>query len=295
MKFNDMLKQDVNDYLYALNVIKVRPEEFEMSFDPDYDSTEYVKYIEKDYVFFDNENFKDSYESVIRCTLVDFGFISTDKETQIMLNAERDELNKNLGDKRIFKKVDILGIDNIQKTINFYGAFSGDTYTIGISSFNNIQPIAKCHLLYIPLSIKKREIYYQLLAESRLLLEEDKIKLAFFTAFSAFDMYINDQEVNRTLVVMKDGNIVNRRLEEKLKDIYKHALNKTDLGRDNIWGVLISEYGHLEDIRNDIAHGRDIVCEYDNYKKLILVISSFMIAIENSLDTFEEIYESEIR
>ena len=89
-----------------------------------------------------------------------------------------------------------------------------------MSVLSEFKAVAICLIGYIPKNITEKEFYYQILAESRLLLEEDKINLAFFTAFSAIDLYINYWEEYHKFTTNK-----NRRLKEKLKDIFKEYIS----------------------------------------------------------------------
>ena len=299
MKYIDMKKNsDVNDFLRRLNVINYTKEIFDLSLYPDWDSTEYDKDNSKDYVFFNTEYFKNKYDTVIKCHLEDYGFWSDDKEDNELFNVEGEELIKDIGDSSSNHKINTLvvkGINNFEKEINFYGAFHGDSFTMDLGGLTSFKPIAECYLLYVPKNIKSRKFYYQLLAESRLLLEEDKVKLAFFTAFSAFDLYITYWEEYHNLIKYADDeNVLNRRLEERLKDIYKNALSIDNIGKNIIWSSLMNEYNYLTDKRNDIAHGRDSEIIYEDYKNLIALISTFILTMECSCETFEDVELSDI-
>ena len=287
MTYTQMKKKNQNDeFFYKLKLILIAKVEFEIDLDPDCDSTEYDKHKYKEYVFFQKEYFNEMYNSILDCYIEDYGFKSDNKEENEKINAEGSELKKTIstdfGDG--INKFELQGIDNINKTLNFYGAFFGDSAIMNMSNFSDFKPVAVCLIGYIPKNIKEKEFYYQLLAESRLLLEEDKINLAFFTAFSAIDLYINEWEENHQLTIEK-----NRRLKEKLKDIFKTKLDIQDLGKHKVWTSLITEFDRLESLRNDIAHGRQIELHKNDYNELIIVIISFILAMEYQLDTFEEI------
>lgn len=287
MTYNQMKKKNQNDdFLYKLNLILAKEIEFEINLDPDYDSTEYDKHTYKEYVFFQKEYFNEEYNSILRCYIKDYGFKSDNKEENELLNNDDRDLAKIIPsdfNERI-NKFELQGIDNINKTLNFYGAFFGDSFVMDMSVLSEFKAVAICLIGYIPKNITEKEFYYQILAESRLLLEEDKINLAFFTAFSAIDLYINYWEEYHKFTTNK-----NRRLKEKLKDIFKNALNVQDLGKHQIWSSLIIEFDKLELLRNDIAHGRQIKLNKNHYNELIIVIISFILAMEHNLHTFEEI------
>jgi cell fate (sporulation/competence/biofilm development) regulator YmcA (YheA/YmcA/DUF963 family) len=279
-------KNQADNFLYKLNLISAKKVEFELNLYPDYDSIEYDKYRHKEYVFFQKEYFNEEYNSVLKCHISDYGFKSDNQEENELINEEGNDLVKvissNFNEK--INKFELQSIDNINKTLNFYGAFFGDSFIMDISIFSEFKSVAICLIEYIPKDIIEKDFYYQILAESRLLLEEGKINLAFFTAFSSIDLYINYWEEYHQLAINKK-----RRLKEKLKDIFKNALNIQNLGKHQIWSSLIAEFNKLELWRNDIAHGRQIELNKNNYNELIIVIVSFIFAMEHNLHTFEEI------
>ena len=279
-------KNTIDLLLKKLSVLDEVIINFPLSLEPDYDSTDYEGLSSKVYVFFDNINFDEDCFSVIEVSIKDFGFIGTGDNFIQELFPDTDSLKKQINEEDYFKKLDLIGIDNITKNISLYGAFKGDSSLI--SGEFDVEPIAKLELLTIPKSIDTLNFHYKLLAESRLLFEEGKIKLSFFTAFSAFDMFINYEEENRGLIKTDSNGNINRRLTEKLKDIYKNALLKDDLGKDQIWSELLPKYNKLEDLRNDIAHGRDVQCTTYEYELLIIVITSFILSITKKIDTFQE-------
>ena len=209
-------KNDIDFLLKKLSVLDQFISNFTLSFDPGCDSTDYEGLATKDYVFFDQIDFEKEYFSVIKVSIIDYGFVGVKDENYKEMFPDCDDLEKNLGDEAYFKKLDLIGTDNIMKQINLYGAYRGDGFLM--SGMMSVDPVVKLELLTIPKDIETISFYYRILAESRLLFQEKKTKLAFFTAFSAFDMFINDEEENRGLIKYDSkGDIINRRLEEKLK------------------------------------------------------------------------------
>lgn len=287
MTFKQMVtKHHMNDFLYRLQVLKVEKKQYKLSLYPDFDSTKYEKYNQKDYVFFYQINFQNEYSSIVKCILDDYGFCSDDEALNEVLNHDNEKLVKEIGDDKI-NKVKIFGIDNIKKTIDFYGAFNGDNYTIDM---DDIDFVANCLILYIDKNISQKEFYYQLLAESRLLMEEGKNNLAFFTAFSAIDLYINYWEDYHKLEKKDDnGKIINQSLDDRLKAVYKNAIDENDLSKNVIWNSVIADFNTLTKKRNDIAHGRKIEIGEEDYKLLLAVISSLIITMEKLCETFDDV------
>lgn len=289
-----MLKEkNINDFLYSLNVLTIEKKLMELSLDPDYDATGYKKGESKEYVFFHFLDFENTYDSVVRCIVEDYGFFSEDESIHNMFQRAGENLIKQLGEgdrESRLNKVELLGIDNIQKSINFFGSFYGDSYTMEMSTNTDFKPVASCLFLYVPKSIKTKEFYYQLLAESRLLYEKGKVNLAFFTAFTSMDLYVNYWEEYHKLEKRdNNGEIVNQRLDDRLKTVYKNALGEMNLGKNQVWTSLKGEFDTLTLLRNDISHGREITITEEQYKSLLAVISSLIISMEHQCITFNEI------
>lgn len=294
MTYKQILKEkNINDFLYSLNVLTVEKKLMELSLDPDYDATGYKKGESKEYVFFHFLDFENTYDSVVRCIVEDYGFFSEDESIHNMFQRAGENLIKQLGEgdrESRLNKVELLGIDNIQKSINFFGSFYGDSYTMEMSTNTDFKPVASCLFLYVPKSIKTKKFYYQLLAESRLLYEEGKVNLAFFTAFTSMDLYVNYWEEYHKLEKRdNNGEIVNQRLEDRLKTVYKNALGEMNLGKNQVWTSLKGEFDTLTLLRNDISHGREITITEEQYKSLLAVISSLIISMEHQCITFDEI------
>jgi len=280
MTFKKLMKgYNLNDFFYQLNILKIEKKLIELNIYPDYDATTYVKYQQKDYIFFDSQDFDDKYDSVIKSSIIEYGFYDSNSED---VDSDEDKISDELYDLGHFNDLKLIAIHNIEKTITFFGAYFGDYST----DHPDYPAVALCIIVYIPKHIKTKEFHLQLLAESRVLYEENKSNLAFFTAFSAIDLYINEKEKQYGLEkIDNDGKIIQQRLEDRLKAVYKKMTQISDLSKD-IWSVLIEHFKILIDIRNDIAHGEkvDEVTEQE-YKLLIAVIFSLIMKMENPIES----------
>lgn len=132
---------------------------------------------------------------------------------------------------------------------------------------------------------KNFEFYNQLIAESRILLTEEKFKLSYFLLYSAIENYINNE--------LSSENF-EERLEDKLKRLCK--MNLGDLNKNKIYSSIVANFKNYTTIRNTIAHGKKEIeltktdlYEFSNFVLLIIYINKTEI---NNFEDLLKIYNT---
>lgn len=168
-----------------------------------------------------------------------------------------------------FYKINITGIDNFEKKINYQGAFWGHTDSIDngyyyFYSFINILGTLKNN---------NRKIFHDLIIESYSLFIEERFKQSFYIAYSAFENFINEKYYNN--FPSQDRNI---RLEQKIILIFNNNSS------NEIFDFLKNNLKKYTNTRNDIAHGNNTnKIEKKHVVNLLNLVLSTIISYEQNI------------
>ncbi|MBJ8428615.1 hypothetical protein [Acinetobacter bereziniae] len=156
-----------------------------------------------------------------------------------MDNDFMDSINPN------FTKVEIIGVDNFNCTINYHGSFYGDSSCLNMVEYG--QTFMELSLLC---SNQNIPFYKELLLDSYIHLEEKNYKMSAFIAFTAFESFVND---------VSGREDVEERLVNKFKFAFKSKqVDGKNLNSYDSFTKLLNFYNdeNLPEIRNNIAHGK---------------------------------------
>jgi hypothetical protein len=298
---NKVTTEELNKFfLSELNIIKEEIVFVEIDIYPDFDISEYEKGIDKTYFFKNDWKFKTNYDSIITAEIISTEAFEIDTVRENKENLElatEDDNGKSLLeiikdtfliDKDSFsdlslgswdafelKPVNIIKIDNVERTLTYNGSYFGDPNYVEMAGFDIISQI-QVHGYK-----KNHEFFKQLIAESQILLAEKKYKLSFFLVYSSLENFIN---------VELRSEEEEARLEEKLKRLCKQ--NFGELNSNKIYSSLIDKFKDFTITRNTIAHGND---DIDISKELLfdfLNFTLFMIYINtNKISSFSDVYD----
>jgi hypothetical protein len=290
---------ELNSFLLSeLNIVKTEIIFIEIDIDPDYDVTDYEKGIGKNYYFKNKWNFKHEYNSIIEAEIIASYPILLEtihdikSQHNITINCSNSEIYSEvlrkayLVDKDCFNgkplenwddfkvnTININEINNIKKEITYDGGFFGELPYIKFADFEVVSKIR------VKGFKKNFEFYNQLIAESKILLTEDKYKLSYFLLYSAIENYINNKLNSENL---------EERLEDKLKRLCK--INLGDLNKNKIYSSIVTNFKKYTAIRNTIAHGKEEIeitkthlFEFSNFVLLIIYIN------KTKINNFEDI------
>lgn len=295
-KIND---SELNSFLLSeLNIVKTEIVFIEIDIDPNYDITEYEKGIGKTYYFKNKWNFKHEYDSIIEAEIIASYPILLEtihkikSEHNIIISYSHNEIYSEvlgkayLADKDCFNgkaleswddfkinTINITEINNITGDITYDGGFFGELPYIKSADFEVVSKIR------VKGFKKNFEFYNQLIAESKILLTEDKYKLSYFLLYSAIENYINN--------TLNSENL-EERLEDKLKRLCK--INLGNLNKNKIYSSIVTNFKNYTAIRNTIAHGKEEIeitktnlFEFSNFVLLIIYIN------KTKINNFEDI------
>lgn len=265
---------------------------------PDYNLTKYKKEIVSDYFFHNSWDYSEKFNSIIdvcilRNDIFHFDTLQTlSQQYRIEFNEKTDNcdflLQVQKKDNEAFVKygfrtevndfilhrIKIRSIDNLKKCIYYEGSFQGDS--------SDIEPLdwgvySTLKVTAVPKKIDTQPFYKLLIAESFLLLIENKFKLSYFLTFSAFESFVNYE---------LGGNEEPVRLKDKLKELFCNKFNA--LGRNQIYTSVMSMYDTYETNRNSIAHGRnELIIDAEQVRISLLFILTLISSFEFNISTFD--------
>ncbi|TPG64612.1 hypothetical protein EAH73_15730 [Hymenobacter nivis] len=249
------------------------------------------------YVFFNSWNFRYDYESVITCEIIKTRIfeasalhaISTKLNINLDLTEKSDFLlkvqnyNSELLDEFSFgtgsdgfklKNLKVKAVDNLEKEIHYEGSFLGNSADISPLDWGLFSTVK---VLAIPLEISREPFYLSLLAEGYLNLLGGNYRLAFFIIFSAYEGFINF-----------NGGDKQERLKDKINFTYKSKF--VELNKVQTYSSVINGHDKFEELRNDVAHGR----EKEEFTKqmvedLLMYVTVMMCSYDNDVRTFEDL------
>ena len=283
--------------LASLGILTTKRTVIRIDNNPDYDISKYQREIDADYFFNNFWDFSNELSSVVDIEFIDnklFHFDDLERasdEYNLPFNGEDhlefintvNSLHKSwFSENGMETDIDqfklhhlrISSIDNIKKKLYYEGSFFGNHETFdpldwGIYSLVELKGLTQ----------DSSKFYKDLIGESYLLQIENKYKLAYFLAYSAFESFVN-KELNRE----NDE----RRLKEKINELFR--LKFPQLERHQIYSSVMNFYDEFTENRNNIAHGiNEISISKENIQSALLFILTLINCYEYDITTFEEL------
>lgn len=267
-----------------------------INFAPDYDITDYDKYIDKDYYFSNYIKFFPDHNFVISCKFYDQFIINDDHLIEIEKNEEitftnkedvlqsilyLDNYNPDIIDQYKFEvDMDILKLNNLK--VKFINNTKKETHYEG-SIFSASIYIGE-EFLYSRIKLEaikynQVEFYKDLLGESYILMLENNNKLSSFILFSALESYVNYKLNNDR-----------GRLKDKIQELYKNHFGIADISKHEIYSNVLNRFNESIDSRNTIAHGKnDIIIQNEDLIKNFTAVLTYIFSIEYNFQSFEDI------
>lgn len=274
----------------------------EIELTPDYDLTEYDKYIPNTYFIRQDYDFRNEFSSLFDASIENISIYHWDDLRDYLnegdINFERsfsipDVLNvlpKNKidlinsyepNDLNDFKlnsiKVDF--INNIKHKLVIQGAFLGNSYSIDPMDW---ALVANVKLSGIPQNISSK-LYMELLAESYSLLQLGNNKLSYFLLYTAFESYIN---------IHTNPSNDSVRLKDSFKNLFKNNFDTENTNDIEVYSSIVGYFNLFYNKRNEIAHGRTLVSiSSEELNDLLIFVLTVIVANENSIQSFKGIVE----
>lgn len=172
------------------------------------------------------------------------------------------------------QKIHLYSVDNVNKTINYDCTCSTEEMMLGNDFVDIYCEVDLCGITW---KINTANLYNQLIVDSyRKYLQKD-FRMAYFLMYSAFECFINTKSGKHD---------EEKRLVQKKNELFKLKFSCLNSNQINS-SVDMKKY---EDIRNDIAHGRE---EFNIKKELVDDIYfdflSLIISFEENIQKFEEL------
>jgi len=264
---------------------------------PDYDISEYQREIDTDYFFNNSWDFSNELQSVVDISFIenklyhydDFDRASKelnlffDKENHTQFLNDIYSTNSNWfiengmePDIDQFKLHTLRksSIDNVSRRIYYEGSFLGNHETFDPIDWGLYSLI---ELIGMPQGSDK--FYKDLIGESFILHNENKNKLSYFLAYSAFESFINSG-----LGTVNDE----RRLKEKITELYRTKFPQ--LERHQIYTSVMNKYDSFTANRNNIAHGTNSISILnEEVVSALFFILTLINSFEFSCSTFDEL------
>jgi hypothetical protein len=264
---------------------------------PDYDISKYEREEEKDYYFNNFWDFSDYNQSVVDLSFIEERLFHYDdfERGRDEYNIDFDEANPIqflnniylLDDKWLIEngmepdidqfklhELRVSSIDNTKKRLYYEGSFFGNYETFDPLDWGIYSLI---EITGMPMGATK--FYKDLIGESYVLHKENKNKLSYFLAYSAFESFIT----------LELGHIDDeRRLKEKLTELYRQKF--PSLERHQIYTSIMSFYDSFTNSRNTIAHGiNNITVTNEDANAAFLFITIMISTFEYNCTTFDEL------
>lgn len=315
----ELLAENLTKLNICNNIIERKEVILKTNFNVNLDFTDFDRYVQQPYFFFDAWSFKHLYNKVFTAEIKDTFFVidtiqSSDDyielSDQFLLKyayePETDELltfihehardtgksiydyfegcisdNDSLQLNRNFhiKAIDIVSINNNTRNIAYHGSFFTDD--VGFEYIHHLYTI-----LEITCSKTKKPFYKELLLEAYSLMQEGNYKMAYFVAYTAFENFVN----------VKSGEALEaKRLSDKFKDAYNKHPNIQNFSSHESYRQLINNIDYYTHIRNSIAHGQDNQhiwndeCNVKIATEMYIYTSICIICYEKGLRNFKEL------
>lgn len=290
------------DIFKHLGILQEKRVFFEIDTSPDYDLTEYQQTNLANYIFQNSWDFSDEFELLLEFDFYKSYIFHSENIENIIRECEFDYMDEWLPFSEIvtkahginpemviensfpsnyeyfnLKELRVIGIDNINKEVNYQGSVWADSYSLDKIDF---ELLTNTKIIGVTKGLEIQQFHLQLLCESFILMSEKRHKLAFFTAYSALENFTN--------TIMNSHEIADR-FEDKLKEVFKTSdpvLNTTQ-----IYTSIIGEFGSYTSKRNTIAHGRQAIDIGKTEVEEIIRFASILIALYTWKDSdFDSLY-----
>lgn len=264
---------------------------------PDYDISIYQREIDADYFFNNSWDFGNELQSVVDINFIEnklYHFDDFQRASQELgLPFDEKDCTKFLNDVYSFNrnffsengmepnidqfklyKIRKSSIDNISKKLNYEGSFFGNHQTFDSLDWGLYSLI---ELTGIPQGSVK--FYKYLIGESYILFNENKNKLSYFLAYSAFESFVN----------LELGSVNDeKRLKQKINELYRNKFPQ--LGQHKIYSSVIAGYDTFTNNRNNIAHGtNNIAITREDVYSALLFIAIMICTFEHNCSTFYDL------
>jgi len=168
-------------------------------------------------------------------------------------------------------------VDNNNRKVLYKGTYMGHTSDID-NGWWNLYTTAS--IIGVPIQ-EINEFYKELFIESYILFNDNKMNLAYFIAYSAFESYINSK--------FEDSQ--SGRLKDKIKDLFAETV--PNLTGHQVYSSIIGQFDSYTSKRNIIAHGREkITITKEEYYNLLLFCSLLVNSYETGSNTFADLAEN---
>lgn len=304
MNYQQFLKPSrrLEDILVMLGILKQEYIFIPINNRPDYDISEYQREVFTNYYFNNSWGFAQEFQSVVEAKIIESHILHADSINKM---SQEYEVDYNGNDKfipsflsQVFNKdkealsiygfgteagefkinnVRISSINNFECKINYDGSFIGNS--------SDIEPLdwgvySLVRIVGIPADITESLFYKSLLAECYVLFKENKMKLAYFTAYSALESFINYQ--------LGTGDEGGERLKDKLTELFNFKFS--NLSTHQIYCSVASMFNPYTTDRNTIAHGRNAISlSKEQAKDALIFVSLLICTYEHNLLTFDEL------
>jgi hypothetical protein len=285
--------------LVSLDILRTKEVIVRINNSPDYDISQYRREEDTDYYFNNSWDFSSHAQFVVDIDFIETKLFHYDhlRAASVEFRVPFDEMNhtKFINDMYFVSKdwfydsgfetdIDQFKlhhlrsglIDNIKKTFSYEGSFRGNYETIdpidwGIYSLIEITGIPDA----------TDSFYKEIIGESYVLNRENKNKLSYFLAYSAFESFVNLE-----LGTTNDE----RRLKEKVNELYKKKF--ANLNKHQIYCSVINMYDPFTNSRNNIAHGTNsIMVSNDELNKAFLFVLIMITSYNFNCNSFDELYK----
>ena len=304
LSFSEFLKLPncIERLLHGLDIITHEKLFVPIDYMPDYDLSEYQGAAITNYFFQNSWDFNKSFQSVVEVDFIESHIIHADTLNELSReynipydhreNATPSFLLKvyqkdktaissfgyemEAGDFKV-NKIKLISIDNIHGTINYQGSFIGNSSDIDPVDWGVYSLLL---VTGIPKDIDLLNFYKVLLSESYVLYKENKFKLAYFIAYSAFENFIN--------FWLGTGDEGGARLVDRFKELFKSKFS--DFSTHQIYTSVAKEFNPYTANRNTIAHGRtEMTINKQQVKDALLFVLILIGSFEFNCSSFDQL------
>jgi hypothetical protein len=165
--------------------------------------------------------------------------------------------------------------------------------SIDFSNLEHMECMAQVDLLGIPIGTTL-SIFQELILEADNLEDENNLRVAFFTYFTALEAFVTFlfENVKSTLFTELHYSLEHLSLDDKFRVIFKHFSSGADLTKINIYSALMGLLGTVKKKRNDMAHGKLVVeIDKNDIIQIITIISVLYAYTTHKFDDFVSIID----
>jgi len=278
---------------------------------PDYDMTEYQGSYGTDYVFKSSWQFPMRMQSVSFVStgemkiyhFDDLKRMSADSDIAFFAGQEEQFINRvfddapelledygieptELDDFKL-NHIRVSTIDNERRKINYEGTFFGDSIAIDPIDW---AVYVHVNIAYIPADVSN-EFYAELIGESLILLDAEKINLFYFLLFSAFESFVNSSlDVDDPERIVEEEPREKDRLKSKVKLLFTRRFG--NITGHQVYNSLMPSYTRFKENRNVIAHGKGrLILTGKEVQEALLFTLIMILSYREKAARFDELKE----